>query len=56
MAIEGRQALGKLQAAELTHGMDCTSGEEFAEELLKEQGTDDVAEFFAGSTSANGDG
>ncbi len=48
--------LGKLRAAQFAHGMERTGGEKFAEELLTEQGTDDVAEFLAGSASANGDG
>ena len=43
----GRQVLGKLQAAELTQGMGRTGGDEFAEELLKEQGIGDVADGIA---------
>jgi hypothetical protein len=55
VAIEGRQVLKKLQAAELADPTESTGAEEFAEELLKEQGAGDVAEFFAGSAARNGD-
>lgn len=55
VAIEGRQVLKKLQAEHLAGEMDSTGAEEFAEGLLKEQGMEDVAGFFAGSASRSGD-
>jgi len=49
---EGRQVLKELQAEHLAKQMGITTAEEFAHALLKEQGTEDVAEFMAGSATA----
>ena len=42
----------ELQAEHLAKQMGITTAEEFAHALLKEQGTEDVAEFMAGSATA----
>lgn len=52
VANEGRRGLKDLQAEHLARQMGRTSAEEFAETLLKEQGTEDVTEFLAGSVSS----
>ena len=49
---EGRGVLKELQAEHLAKQMGTTTAEEFAHELLREQGTEDVAEFMAGSATS----